>query len=349
VSRLDDALALVAIGSVSRNETAIATHVAEVLRQNPALDVERIGDNVIARTIGHHSTRLLVAGHLDTVPGEAGDATIVGDELRGVGACDMKGSLAVMLELATDPTPRSVEVTWVFYAREEISRRENGLIEIAELRPDLLDCDAAVLGEPTDGRVEAGCQGTLRVVVEMSGARAHTARPYTGRNAIHRMGKVIMKVASYEPRTATIDGIDFVEQLQVVDVDGGVAPNVVPDRASCTLNHRVAPDRTKEEAEAWLVSFLSDVLEDGDRVSAVDWAPSAEPLLTNDRLGALVALTKVPAKGKLGWTDVATFAEMKVPATNFGAGDPELAHRSDEFVTLAQLDTFAEVLRAWLK
>jgi succinyl-diaminopimelate desuccinylase len=349
VSRLEDALVLVGIASVSRNEAAIAQHVAETLKRNPALDVERIGDNVIARTIGHHSTRLLVAGHLDTVPGDAGEATIVGDELRGVGACDMKGSLAVMLELALDPTPRSVEVTWVFYAREEISRRESGLIEIAELRPELLDCDAAILAEPTDGHVEAGCQGTLRVLVEMSGARAHTARPYTGRNAIHRLGKVITKVASYEPRTATIDGIDFVEQLQVVDVDGGVAPNVVPDRASCTLNHRVAPDRSKEQAEAWLVSFLSDVVEDGDRISSIDWAPSAEPLLTNERLSALASLTKVPAKGKAGWTDVATFAEMKIPATNFGAGDPELAHRSDEFVTLAQLDQFADVLRDWLK
>ncbi len=349
MSRLDDALVLVGIASVSRNEAAIAEHVAETLKRNPALDVERIGDNVIARTIGHHSTRLLVAGHLDTVPGDAGEATIVGDELRGVGACDMKGSLAVMLELALDPTPRSVEVTWVFYAREEISRRESGLIEIAELRPELLDCDAAILAEPTDGHVEAGCQGTLRVLVEMSGARAHTARPYTGRNAIHRLGKVITKVASYEPRTATIDGIDFVEQLQVVDVDGGVAPNVVPDRASCTLNHRVAPDRSKEQAEAWLVSFLSDVVEDGDRISSIDWAPSAEPLLTNERLSALASLTKVPAKGKAGWTDVATFAEMKIPATNFGAGDPELAHRSDEFVTLAQLDQFADVLRDWLK
>jgi succinyl-diaminopimelate desuccinylase len=349
VSRLDDALALVAIPSVSRGEAMIAQHVAEVLRKNPALDVERIGDNVIARTTGHHSTRLLVAGHLDTVPGEASEAKIVGDELRGVGACDMKGSIAVMVELALDPTPRSVEVTWVFYAREEVSRRESGLIEIAELRPELLDCHAAVLAEPTDGRVEAGCQGTLRVLVEMNGARAHTARPYAGRNAIHRLGRVIMKVASYEPRTATVEGLDFVEQLQVVDVDGGVAPNVVPDRASCTLNHRVAPDRTKEEAEAWLVSFLCDVVEDGDRVSAVDWAPPAAPMLTNERLAALASLTKDPARGKVGWTDVATFAEMKIPATNFGAGDPLLAHRSDEFVTLAQLDEFADVMRAWLK
>lgn len=342
-------MTLVAIDSVSRGEAAIAQHVSTVLLSNPALDIERIGDNVIARTMGHHAARLLVAGHLDTVPGDASAAKIVGDELRGLGACDMKGSLAVMLELALDPTPRSVEVTWVFYAREEISRRESGLIEIAELRPELLDCDAAVLAEPTAGHVEVGCQGSLRVLVEMNGERAHTARPYAGRNAIHRLGKVITRVASYEPRTVTIDGVDFVEQLQVVDVNGGVAPNVVPDRASCTLNHRVAPDRTKEEAEAWLMSFLGDLIEDDDYVSAVDWAPPAVPSLTNERLVALVALSGEPAQGKVGWTDVATFAEAKIPATNFGAGDPLLAHRSDEFVTLGQLDEFAEVLAQWLR
>lgn len=348
MSRLDDALALVAIDSVSRSEAAIAHHVAVVLGRNPDLDVERIGDNVVARTTGHHATRLLVAGHLDTVPGDASEARIEGDELRGVGACDMKGSLAVMLELASAPTPRSVEVSWVFYAREEITRSDSGLLEIAELRPELLDADAAILAEPTDGRVEAGCQGTLRVSVEMTGARAHTARPYTGRNAIHRLGDVITKVASYEPRTTVIDGIEFVEQLQVVDIDGGVAPNVVPDRATCTLNHRVAPDRTKDEAVAWLRGFLADVTEEGDEVRVLDWAPSSPPSMTNERLAGLVELTGVAPKGKVGWTDVATFAELKIPATNFGAGDPLLAHRSDEYVTLAQLDQFAAVLDAWL-
>jgi succinyl-diaminopimelate desuccinylase len=348
VSRLDDALALVAIDSVSRGEATIAHHVAIVLARNPDLDVERIGDNVVARTTGHHATRLLVAGHLDTVPGDAGAAVIVDDELRGVGACDMKGSLSVMLELASQSTSRSVEVTWVFYAREEISRSESGLMEIAELRPELLDADAAILAEPTDGRVEAGCQGTLRVSVEMTGARAHTARPFTGRNAIHRLGDVITKVAGYVPRATTIDGIEYVEQLQVVDIDGGVAPNVVPDRAVCTLNHRVAPDRTKEEAFDWLVDFLGDVTEETDTVRLEDWAPSAPPSMNNERLASLVALTGAVAKGKLGWTDVATFIELKIPATNFGAGDPLLAHRSDEFVTLEQLDQFATVLTAWL-
>jgi succinyl-diaminopimelate desuccinylase len=341
-------MALVAIDSVSRDEATIAHHVAVVLGRNPDLDVERIGDNVVARTTGHHATRLLVAGHLDTVPGDASEARIVGDELHGVGACDMKGSLAVMLELASTQTSRSVEVTWVFYAREEISRSESGLLEIAELRPELLDADAAILAEPTDGRVEAGCQGTLRVSIEMIGARAHTARPFTGRNAIHRLGDVITRVANYEPRAAVIDGIEYVEQLQVVDIAGGVAPNVVPDRALCTLNHRVAPDRTKDEAFVWLVAFLNDVTGEEDTIRLVDWAPWAQPSMTNDRLKALVVLTGEAAKGKVGWTDVATFAELKIPAANFGAGDPLLAHRSDEFVTLAQLDQFATVLSEWL-
>ena len=348
MSRLDDVLALVLIDSVSRNEASLARHVAEVLRANPALDVERIGDNVVARTTGHHATRLLVAGHLDTVPGDAGAARIVGQELRGLGACDMKGSLAVMLELALDAAPRSVEVTWVFYAREEIARSESGLSEVAELRPDLLDADAAVLAEPTGGRVEAGCQGTLRVSVEVTGVRAHTARPFAGRNAIHRLGEVINRVASYQPRTATVGGIEFVEQLQVVAVEGGVAPNVVPDRAGCTLNHRFAPDRTMQEAFAWLVSFLGE-LEEGDLVILVDGAPAAVPELGNVRLRSLVDLSGVSPKGKVGWTDVATFAELGTPATNFGAGDPLLAHRSDEFVTLEQLDEFARVLGDWLR
>lgn len=351
MSRLEDAYALVSMSSLSRQEAAIAAHVEAKLRAVPFLEVERIGDNVVARTTGRHATRVLVAGHLDTVPGDARDTVIVGDELRGVGACDMKGSLAVMLELAGDETPRSKEVTWVFYAREEISRKESGLTELAELRPDLLAADVAVLGEPTGGIVEAGCQGTLRVSVALAGKRAHTARPFTGRNAIHRLGEVISRVASYSPRTVTIDGVDYTEQLQAVEVEGGVAPNVVPDRATLTLNYRVAPDRSKDEAVAWLEAFLGpfgDDTMDGDTFRVLDWAPSAPPALTDGRLQGLVELTGQPAKGKAGWTDVATFYELGVPATNFGAGDPLLAHRSDEFVTGAQLDAYAETLEVWL-
>jgi succinyl-diaminopimelate desuccinylase len=348
VSRLDEALTLVSISSVSRDEAALAAHVEARLRASNLLDVERVGDNVIARSTGHHATRVLVAGHLDTVPGDARQATIVDGQLRGVGACDMKGSLAVMLALATDPTPRSLEVTWIFYAREEITRSESGLSEIAELRPDLLQGDVALLAEPTGGVVEAGCQGTLKVSVEFVGKRAHAARPFTGRNAIHRLAGVIARVAAYEPRVVDIEGIRYTEQLQAVGVEGGVAANVVPGVATLTINHRVAPDRSKEQAATWLREYLGEYLEEGDTFSVLDWAPGAPPSLSNERLSALVRLTGQAAEGKVGWTDVATFQELAIPATNFGAGDPLLAHRSDEFVTLNELSRFEDVLKEWL-
>jgi succinyl-diaminopimelate desuccinylase len=348
VNRLDETFELVSISSVSRHESEIASIVESILRDSPHLEVERVGDNVVARTSGHHATRMIIAGHLDTVPGDASAAAIRDGAVHGVGACDMKGSLAVMLAVAADTAPRSSEVTWIFYAREEIARSESGLSELIELRPELVQGDVAILGEPSGGRVEAGCQGTLRAEVVLSGARAHTARPFTGRNAIHRLGAVIARIADYEPRTVDIDGVRFTEQLQVVGVEGGVAPNVVPDRASLTMNHRVAPDRTIEEATEWLASFLGELLEPDDCLTVLDWAPSAPPMLTNDRLRALVDLTGQAPEGKVGWTDVATFYELGVPSANFGAGDPLLAHRSDEFVTSKELDDFEKVLRAWL-
>jgi succinyl-diaminopimelate desuccinylase len=348
VSRLDDVYELVSISSLSHHESALAAHVENVLRANANLEVERVGDNVVARTTGHHATRIIVAGHLDTVPGDPSIAVIQGDEVVGLGACDMKGSLAVMLALALDETPRSVEVTWIFYAREEISRAESGLVELIELRPDLVRGDVTILAEPTGGAVEAGCQGTLRVRIDMAGRRAHTARPFTGRNAVHRIAEVISRVAQYEPRAVVLDGVEYGEQLQVVFVEGGVAANVVPDTATITINHRVAPDRSNDEAVAWLRSYLDDLLGEGDEFTVVDWAPSAKPMLTNERLKALVALTGTAPRGKWGWTDVATFQELSVPATNFGAGDPLLAHRSDERISRDELELFERVLRAWL-
>lgn len=349
MTSLDDVLALVRIDSVSGNEAALATHVETRLRENPLLDVERVGDNVVARTRGSHRTRILIAGHLDTVPGDPGAAVVRGDVLHGLGACDMKGSLAAMIDLALESEPRPSEVTWVFYAREEIARTESGLVEITQLRPDLLAADVAVLAEPTGGRVEAGCQGSLRLRVTLAGARAHTARPFTGRNAVHRLGELLRVVASYVPREVLIDDVVFTEQLQAVGVSGGIAGNVVPDSASCLLNHRVAPDRTRDDAVSWLRTFLGDVLEAADTLDVLDWAPAAVPALTNSHLSRLVRDTGVPARAKVGWTDVATFQELGIPATNFGAGDPLLAHRSDEFVTQDEVTDFRRTLGDWLR
>ena len=346
---LDDVLTLVRIESVSGAEAAIAEYVASRLRANPRLQVERVGDNVVARTTGLHATRLVIAGHLDTVPGDASAAHRDGDAVVGLGACDMKGSLAAMLELATRDVAWPNELTWIFYAREEIARSESGLRELLELRPDLLVGDVAVLAEPTGGVVEVGCQGMLRLVAEVRGRRAHTARPYMGRNAIHRLAQLVARVAAYTPRTALIDGVEFTEQLQVVAIEGGVASNVVPDVARCVINHRFAPDRTYDEAERWFRDYVAPSLEPGDRLDLEDWAPAAPPGMNDVRLRALVALSEQPARAKVGWTDVATFAELGIPATNFGAGDPLLAHHPDERVSTDELANFSRILSAWVR
>src|SRR5580698_6683511 len=220
---------LMAVPSPSRNEAALAGLVDDALRACPWLELERIGDNVIARTTLGHGQRLVLAGHLDTVPANGNqEPRLDGDTLWGLGASDMKGGLAVMLDLATSVRQPSVDVTWCFYAREEIGRADSGLLELWQERPDLLAGDAAVLGEPTGALVEAGCQGTMRVRITLGGVRAHTARPFAGRNAIHRLAPILSTIAGWESRTANIDGCAYAEQLQVVEVTGGVAGNVVP-------------------------------------------------------------------------------------------------------------------------
>ena len=344
MSLLEATARLVAVSSISRDEAAMAALVENELRPYGHLEVERVGDNVVARTTWGRSRRVIIAGHLDTVPGDPAAARLEGDTLFGLGACDMKGSLAVMLALAARDERLSVDLTWIFYAREEIARSESGLVELAQLRPDLVVADAAILAEPTGGAVEAGCQGTLRAAITLRGARAHTARPFTGRNAIHRLGAVLERVAHYEPRVAVVDGVAYTEQLQVVFVEGGVANNVVPDVASCVLNHRVAPDRTCEEAAKALLAYLDGLLEPGDEFVVTDSAPPAPPALHHEVIERLVAATGAPARAKVGWTDVATFAEAGIAATNFGAGDPLLAHRSDEFVTASELEHFSTTL-----
>ncbi len=183
----------------------------------------------------------------------------------------------------------------------------------------------------------------------LRGVRAHTARPFTGRNAIHRLGDLLAYVATYEPREVDIDGVTYVEQLQAVSVDGGVAPNVVPDSATCVFNHRVAPDRSRDEAVAWFRDYLGELLDEQDVVEVADWAPSASPELANPYLSRLVSLSGAAPRAKVGWTDVATFRELGIPATNFGAGDPLLAHRSDEFVTASEVSMFVDVLGEWLR
>lgn len=342
---------LVAIPSVSHREAAIADRVADELSDCDWLQVERLGDNVVARTELGHGRRLMIAGHLDTVVPGANTATrLDGDVVWGVGAADMKGGLAVMLDLARTVRRPAMDVTWCFYACEEVSRAESGLLPLWEERPDLLAADAAVLGEPTACRVEAGCQGTMRVRVDLGGVRAHTARPYTGRNAIHRLAPLLAAVAGWEGRRVVIDGCEYAEQLQAVAVEGGVAGNVVPDAASVTINYRYAPDRDAVAARRQLDELLEGLVggDPNDGLAVLDQADGAPPSLGHPLLAALVAATGKPPRAKVGWTDVASFWAHGIPAANFGPGDPLLAHHPEERVDRAQLERARAVLASLL-
>jgi succinyl-diaminopimelate desuccinylase len=324
---------LVAVPSESHHEAELVDWLERELDAVPGLEVVRVGDNLVARTHLDRPTRVLLVGHTDTVPAN-GNAVprLDGDTLWGLGATDMKAGLAVMLHLARTVTEPAVDVSYVFYAGEEVAAVHNGLSHLFRDRPDLLVGDVALLGEPTDGQVEAGCQGTLRLRVSLRGARAHTARPWMGRNAIHRLGHLLALVDAHPTREPVIDGCAFRESLQAVAVEGGVSGNVVPDRASVTINHRFAPDRSVEEAEAAVRAVLAPALEPDDEVVLVDAAPAAAPALDHPVLRALVERNGLTVRSKLGWTDVARFAEQGIPATNFGPGDATIAHTADELV-----------------
>jgi succinyl-diaminopimelate desuccinylase len=339
--------ALIDVASVSRNESRLAGIVATELAGMSGLDVVQIGDNVIARTDGRGSRRILLAGHLDTVPAAGNErAELDGEVLRGVGAADMKGGLAVLLALARVARGRGVDTTYVFYAREEIARTESGLLEIERKDPALLSCDAAIILEPTGAVVEAGCQGSLRIEITLRGVRAHSARPWTGDNAIHRASPLVDRIAHVAEHRPVIDGCEYRESLQVVGISGGGIGNVVPDEVKLLVNYRFAPDKTSADAATQIEQRLGDLLDasKGDRFEVLDAAPSAAPRLNDEVLRALVAESGGEPRGKLGWTDVAFFTERAVPAANFGPGDPLLAHRADEFVTGAELTRAFQVL-----
>jgi succinyl-diaminopimelate desuccinylase len=331
---------LVGMPSESFEEAALVGWLEDDLRAVPGLEVTRVGDNVVARTTLGRAERVVLAGHTDTVPEAEGNGRVrvEGDTLWGLGASDMKSGLAVMLDLARTVPDPAVDVTWVFYAREEVAGEHSGLGELVRERPDLLTGDLAILGEPTFGAVEAGCQGTMRLEVRLAGARSHSARPWMGRNAIHRLGPLLVAVAAAPERRPVLAGCEFREALQAVKVEGGVAGNVVPDLAVLTLNHRFAPDRSVDEAAAWVRSVVDPFLGEGDEVIVVESAPAAAPAADHPRLARVIADHGMEVRAKLGWTDVARFSALGVPAANIGPGEPTLAHTVDERVERAPLE-----------
>lgn len=334
---------LVNIESVSHHEQAIADAVEEALAALPHLTVTRRGHTVVARTDLGHAERVVIAGHLDTVPlNDNLPARLEDGILHGLGTCDMKGGDAVMLKLATIERPNR-DVTFVFYEAEEVESVHNGLRLLSESDPDLLAADFAILMEPSNAGIEAGCQGTLRVDVRTTGERSHSARSWRGINAIHRAAPILERLNGYEARRPVIDGLEYHEGLNAVGISGGVAGNVIPDECVVSVNYRFAPDRGEAEAQAFVRDFF-----DGFEVTVTDSAAGAMPGLGVPAAKAFLAVVGGEARPKFGWTDVAQFTSLGVPAVNFGPGDPMFAHKQDEHVPVEQILSCERVLRTWL-
>ena len=341
--------ALCDIPSVSGGEDAIATAVTEALTALPHLTVERDGNVVVARTDLGRAERVVLAGHLDTVPIAANLPTWTtpdgagGDLVHGRGTVDMKGGVAVQLRVAATVPEPVRDVTYVFYDNEEVDAEANGLNRIARERPEWLRADFAVLCEPSNGTVEGGCQGTMRVEVTTTGVAAHSARAWMGRNAIHAAAGVLDRLNAYRPREVDVDGLRYREGLNAVSVRGGIANNVIPDLCVVAVNYRFAPDRSPGDAEAHLREVFA-----GFDVTVVDGAPGARPGLDHPAAAAFVAAVGRPATAKFGWTDVSRFSALGIPAVNYGPGDPSLAHHDEERVAAAAIEECERVLRSWL-
>jgi succinyl-diaminopimelate desuccinylase len=336
--------AIVDTPSVSGDEEQLAGAIEAALTALPHLSVERFGNSIVARTSLGRAERVVLAGHIDTVP-LAGNlpSHVAGDRLYGCGTSDMKSGVAVQLRLAAGLPEPARDVTYVFYDCEEIEAEKNGLGRLSRSHPDLLAGDFAVLMEPSGCEIEGGCQGTMRAEVTATGQRAHSARSWMGRNAIHEAGGILDVLRRYEPREPEVDGLRYHEGLNAVGISGGVAGNVIPDRCVVTVNYRFAPDRDIAAAQ----QHLREVFGRWD-VAIVDAAPSARPGLGRGPAASFAAAVGGAPRAKLGWTDVARFAELDIPAVNYGPGISELAHTKDEYVELASIGDCENRMRRWL-
>jgi succinyl-diaminopimelate desuccinylase len=339
------------VPSVSGTEGALADVVeARLQASGSRLLIERIGANVVARTEFGCDRRVVLAGHLDTVPANGNQSPRRdGDVLHGLGSADMKGGLAVLLALADDLVRHDrarFDVTIVLYEGEEVADEHNGLRRLFAGAPQLVRGDLAILLEPTGGWVEAGCQGTIHVRATFDGVRAHSARPWMGTNAIHRAAPFLDRCARFEAATVDVDSLPYREALQVVRIEGGIANNVVPDRCAVVVNRRYAPSRPLDDAVAEVVDFCTAA--GADHVEVLNASMAAPPNLAHPLIAEMVGVYDLPVRPKLGWTDVARFAAHGIAACNFGPGDPELAHTADERVDRASLDACLGLLEAFL-
>jgi succinyl-diaminopimelate desuccinylase len=336
------------IESVSGNEKELADAIESALAKYSHLEVIRDGDAIVARTNFGHATRVVIAGHIDTVP-VANNLPVKllpmerEQVLWGRGTVDMKAGVAVQLKLAATLDKTNTDVTWVFYDHEEVEASLNGLGRIARNRPDLLDASFAVLCEPSNAQVEGGCNGTIRVEVRARGLKAHSARSWMGKNAVHASAEILNRLNAYEPQSVEVDGLVYRESMNAVLISGGMATNVIPDECVVTVNYRFAPSKSGEEAAAHLRELF-----DGFEIAMTDLSEGARPGLDRPEAAAFVAATGSEPKPKYGWTDVARFSALGIPAVNFGPGDPNKAHADDENVPVSQIFACEAALRTWL-
>lgn len=351
---------LIAIPSESHQETTIADAIESALGNYGHLTLERFGNSIVARTQFNKSERILIAGHIDTVPSSGNDVPQLvqrgqtppetdtsgvasEDRLYGLGSCDMKGGLAVGLKLAVSLKSSNRDLTFMFYESEEVESIHNGLYKISQQKPELFKADFAVLLEPSNAQIEAGCQGTLRFNIILKGRRAHSARAWMGENAVHKAVDVLNILNSYTPNVVDVDGLQYREGLQCIGIKGGVAGNVVPDECIVSINYRYAPSKSTEAAIETMRALFA-----GYSIEIVDNAGGALPGLTHPAAVAFIEASGKGVQPKFGWTDVARMAEFSIPAVNFGPGDPSLAHAPNEYVPIEHLYECERVLSTWL-
>ncbi|MCH1882606.1 succinyl-diaminopimelate desuccinylase [Agrococcus sp. ARC_14] len=336
------------IESVSDDEGRIADAIEAAARAATHLEVTRIGDTVIARTQLGRERRVVLAGHIDTVPINGNvptrDAVVDGEpHIWGRGTVDMKAGVAVQLKLAVELAEPVFDVTWIWYDHEEVGEEHNGLRRLAAAHPELMQADFAILGEPSNGEIEGGCNGTLRAEIRTRGVRAHSARAWVGHNAIHDAAEILQVLQSYRPREVDVEGLRYREGLNAVMISGGVATNVIPDECVVQVNYRFAPSRSVEEATSHVVDLF-----EGFDVRVVDASAGARPGLDAPLAKEFIEAVGATPQPKYGWTDVARFSALGIPAVNFGPGDPSKAHADDESVPVAQIVATEESLRTWL-
>ena len=338
------------IESVSGNEKQLADAIESALAGYDHLEVIRDGDAIVARTHFGHANRVIIAGHIDTVPVADNLPTKLlpmerEQVLWGRGTVDMKAGVAVQLKLAAAMTKANTnkDITWVFYDHEEVEASLNGLGRISRNRPELLDASFAILCEPTNAQIEGGCNGTIRVEVRARGVKAHSARAWMGNNAVHGAAEILNRLNAYEPQSVEVDGLVYRESLNAVLIKGGIATNVIPDECVVTINYRFAPSKTGQEAAAHLCELF-----DGFEIGMTDLSEGARPGLDRPEAAAFVAAVGSTPQPKYGWTDVARFSALGIPAVNFGPGDPNKAHADDENVPVGQIYACEAALRTWL-